>query len=1029
MATYTYKGTKITGTSTTAKVFKDSGISNAAVGNLYLNTEKGHVYKCTTAGKASEAKWKYIRTDIIGKPELGVKKLGAPVRKTVSGNNHYMQADWNVPADLVDKKNGRRATGMDVTWRLGIAGKDPSKVIETGNESLKTSRINLNNLTSGSKTYTRNSFYPKSSKKLAYVAVNVSPFNSKGNTKETETATRNFKKPRKPSIGSWSFNSESGTVSNTITTNAGNDYLERYDTRYQMIIQDTNQNKTWKRYDTSSTNTSIPLSYDVQNYQQLSYKQYVKITIKAFARGYAGNSDKVSKTYYVAYPAQPTITNVSVSSTDSTGKCTVYVKTNSSTTHPVDRVKLEYLANCTYAKESDIPGTETWTDSNIIDDAECKALAVGVTNLIPDAGKYTWVRVKSYHIVEALCRYSKPVMVDQLETPAATATDESVTILATAAGADGKSIIATLGWNETGTDDATGTELTWSTAEDAWRSTDDPDAYTFTWSDGPITDNNTTYNDSAVITIKNLDDATLYYIRARRYLEDETTSYSPYSDTATQLTSERPEAVVASCPVYVASNSALPVTWTFSGNSLQTSWQIVDTSGTIIASGEGSIGSTQINANRIAEFASGGSLTFTVQVSTGSGFVVSEQHTVRIVDPPTLTLTATTPLTAQPYSFTATSNAECNLLAIVTSQGTVNQAPNGIKRQTAGDTIWSDLLTPEWTAGTNNYTTTITLPSGLDFLDLGSYTLSVIAIDTETELQSDESVADFTVEWSHQAVAPVQQTFSVTADTTVDADTVYYTYADSVYTEVTPLGSENPHALGWYVMTETSFVTLTPIDTIDADGIHHQSVQIVLTAPTGSAQTDVYDIYRMTGDGVYLIGESFPLTYTAIDEYAPFGDALTQSYRIALRTVDGDVEFSDIEYVAPGRHMRFDWPGGTLELPYNIQIDDKYKKDVEIRQHMDGSNDAYWNSNITRTGSLRSDLIRLEQQEDVVLARMLAHYSGPVFVRTPDGSAYEADVQVSDMSTDGLLETIAIDATEIGLTNEFALPVPFELEG
>ena len=94
---------------------------------------------------------------------------------------------------------------------------------------------------------------------------------------------------------------------------------------------------------------------------------------------------------------------------------------------------------------------------------------------------------------------------------------------------------------------------------------------------------------------------------------------------------------------------------------------------------------------------------------------------------------------------------------------------------------------------------------------------------------------------------------------------------------------------------------------------------------------------------------------------------------------------------------------------------------------MDGSNDAYWNTNIDRSGSLQSDLIRLEQQEDIVAARALAHYAGAVFVRTPDGSAYEADVQISNMSTDGLLEAITIDATEIGLTDEFKLQVPYIL--
>lgn len=52
-------GTSITGTSTTATVFSGSGITDALVNDMYLNTSTGYVYKCTTAGAASAAKWVY----------------------------------------------------------------------------------------------------------------------------------------------------------------------------------------------------------------------------------------------------------------------------------------------------------------------------------------------------------------------------------------------------------------------------------------------------------------------------------------------------------------------------------------------------------------------------------------------------------------------------------------------------------------------------------------------------------------------------------------------------------------------------------------------------------------------------------------------------------------------------------------------------------------------------------------------------------------------------------------------------------
>jgi hypothetical protein len=54
-----YRGTAITGTSTTATVFSGSGITAAKVNDQYLNTSTGNVYTCTTAGAASAAKWVY----------------------------------------------------------------------------------------------------------------------------------------------------------------------------------------------------------------------------------------------------------------------------------------------------------------------------------------------------------------------------------------------------------------------------------------------------------------------------------------------------------------------------------------------------------------------------------------------------------------------------------------------------------------------------------------------------------------------------------------------------------------------------------------------------------------------------------------------------------------------------------------------------------------------------------------------------------------------------------------------------------
>lgn len=54
------EGTAITGTSTTATVFSGTGIADALVNDMYLNTSTSNVYRCTVGGAASVAKWVFV---------------------------------------------------------------------------------------------------------------------------------------------------------------------------------------------------------------------------------------------------------------------------------------------------------------------------------------------------------------------------------------------------------------------------------------------------------------------------------------------------------------------------------------------------------------------------------------------------------------------------------------------------------------------------------------------------------------------------------------------------------------------------------------------------------------------------------------------------------------------------------------------------------------------------------------------------------------------------------------------------------
>lgn len=53
-------GTAMTGTSTSNTQFSGSGITDALVNDMYLNTSTGYVYRCTVAGNATNARWVYV---------------------------------------------------------------------------------------------------------------------------------------------------------------------------------------------------------------------------------------------------------------------------------------------------------------------------------------------------------------------------------------------------------------------------------------------------------------------------------------------------------------------------------------------------------------------------------------------------------------------------------------------------------------------------------------------------------------------------------------------------------------------------------------------------------------------------------------------------------------------------------------------------------------------------------------------------------------------------------------------------------
>ena len=942
-----------------------------------------------------------MATAITKKPTAKVTGLNTPSRvKDTWG----WQIKWGVPAAAKSDKSNARATGVEVEWELGMGlnYKDKNgKWVIKNPRIIKTAGISwtdwlkcwLNagwDWSNGFKNVTRQSFYPLTSRILYNIHARVRLTNGKGKGPEVHVY-RALSVPTNPSIANPVHDEQTGRVSASISVDksTADDVRECYDSEWRIKVVDTRVDGK-ERIVKSGTTTSASYSiwYDVADRQQLTYGQYVRVTFEVRARGLRGASAYVSKTKYVAYPGQGKITGVSVPATSAKAPVTVLCSSGATAQHPVTSVKLQALRSVSYETAEDIPSTATWDDTGAVDNGTVTALAVTVEDLRPDRGLRTWVRLKTIHEYESMFyRYSDPVQLSQLFVPAASAAEERVTIVSIVPDSSGESMAVTLGWNADGTDDADGTELTWAGHADAWRSNDGPASWSFDWSDGPITVGSVTYGDSAEVVVRGLEPGGQYWMRARRYKEGEAgTTYSPWSSIATAITGADAGDVALMAQPILPRGRSLALTWVLGEGPEQTAWEVLTgtavTDGkvsewagdpSVVAAGEGPLCTCTIDAERIASIAgSASAIPISVRSLRGGEYAESAISIVALADAPALSMVVPETVTAQGPTLALSCSLAADVRITCSSMGAVGDSPDGMREQLAGDVVWSDAISPVW-AGAGPFTYDVTLPTGLALWNNASYTVAAVARDPLTGLESELAEGAFTVAWAHPAPAPSEA------------------------------------------------VAVTPSDVTDEDGARSIQAMISLVAPEDAAEGDTYDVFRITPDGSYAIAVGQALDATVTDPYAPYGGE-GMAYRVALTTADGDANWLDYPYELSAKELRIDFGDRYVELPWNIGISDSWRKDFESRAHLGAETpDGYWNESVERTAGLSTDVLRVGDPERIAALSALAQHAGPCFVRTPMGSAYEADVQVGGMeraSNSGVCP-VSLDATEVSLTADY----------
>lgn len=956
-------------------------------------------------------------------------------REKQDNGQHVVSAEWKVPGYLKDPNNGRRATSCDAYLDFICNPDSQKQVVEVWKETFDVSShksiyttLNYDHYfvrglerdgawgawdgsNSGEdfdKPYDRNRYYPKTSKTCTGIKVGVTAVNGYRAYDDTYLRgpivwqTFSFQKPQKPDAKFTGWNEDSNYRAEfTINANPADEdekknSKERFDTRYRILRQDNLPNsgyaskkvvRDWTAFTAEELTGNIATDNRILG---LSDGQWLELTLECYSRGMAGAGASATSKLVASRPCRATIQSISVSSLDMvsgvvTVKCTIPSDSHRWTT----KAKLQRAKDVNPAWDAQrVAADASWEDVSgmaQIDDLYKDAtwdsgFCDSVASAYPSGVNLkTWYRVVTENDLyfDDNAYMSTPVEAKQLFREQ-TATNDRVYVESISTNEDATAVRVLLGWPN---DDSTGTEVSWSTHEDAWESSEQPTTALVNWKDAT---SQGSYANSASFSIYGVEQGVKLYVKARRYLEDEDGNIVDYSAYATAssdaywpyVPAMPPSELQLVAPTFVPKGSDVPLTWTFQSDAPQTAWAVYVVENGVrraILTGEDAFGACTVPASML----SGDSAVLMVAMSTGSEWADSQEAEVMFADPPQLAVTypsaddpdyeTTYPLLMeQPMTLFCESDTGDDMLHVrVLSNGVEWSTPDAELSQADGEPIFDAWIQPSWGESDGSYFTTVTLPTDVSFVDVGVYTWEVTSQNNTTGMLSDKKIGVVKVRWAHQAHS----------------------------------AGEGTQVIVWD----------------DA-----RAVEIIPAAPDNIAPSDVFDLYRVTPDGTDLIAEGVRYGSVLMDKHAPFGEG---KYRICTRTVDGDISWTDVEYTLKCKKLRFDWDGKSVELPYNVVRQDSWSKDFEERAHLDGKRVGFWNAGASRSASLSTDMFRFDSKADQELVRNLATYAGPVFVRLPNGCSYQANVDVGGMdeSYQSGAISVSFSATQVMLTDAFRI--------
>jgi len=184
-----------------------------------------------------------------------------------------------------------------------------------------------------------------------------------------------------------------------------------------------------------------------------------------------------------------------------------------------------------------------------------------------------------------------------------------------------------------------------------------------------------------------------------------------------------------------------------------------------------------------------------------------------------------------------------------------------------------------------------------------------------------------------------------------------------------------------------------------------QAVVITPREPSGAISTDRVDIYRLSADKPVLLYSDAEFDTPYVDPYPALGSA--GGHRIVLKTAEGDyiTEDNQFAWIDLGADegdalnldlVIIDFGDDKVILKNNMELSSSWEKDFQQTQYLGGSIQGDWNPGVSRSSTVQAVAVVNEESDAIEALRRLSVYTGICNVRTPDGSSFCADVQVSE---------------------------------